>query len=159
MAVRPMGPRRHREVLGSFIPRPLLWDSEPSSIRVKRFLLKTNFRFSKILSPGEPLQSRWSPTAPEDFRDTLWYSLETLCPSLLLFLTTDKSVWITTYTCHSYDHPPLILLLQDTPKIALRCSENPLSLLPCSSLPHEYPYWKFLALIEYLFIPSCSYAS
>ena len=82
-------------------------------------LLKSNFRFSKILSPGEPLQSRWSPTAPKDFGDTLWYSLETLCPSLLLFLTTDKSVWITTYTCHSYDHPPLILLLQDTPKFSL----------------------------------------
>ena len=139
MAVWPMGPRRHREVLGSFIPRPLLWDSEPSSIRVKRFLLKTNFRFSKILSPGEPLQSRWSPTAPEDFGDTLWYSLETLCPSLLLFPTTDKSLWITTYTCHSYDHSPLFLLLQDT-RSFLYCSENTLCLLPSSSLPLEYPF-------------------
>ena len=139
MAVWPMGPRRHREVLGSFIPRPLLWDSEPSSIRVKRFLLKTNFRFSKILSPGEPLQSRWSPTAPEDFGDTLWYSLETLCPSLLLFPTTDKSLWITTYTCHSYDHSPLFLLLQDT-RSFLYCSENTSCLLPSSSLPHEYPF-------------------
>ena len=139
MAVWPMGPRRHREVLGSFIPRPLLWDSEPSSIRVKRFLLKTNFRFSKILSPGEPLQSRWSLTAPEDFRDTLWYSLETLCPSLLLFPTTDKSLWITTYTCHSYDHSPLFLLLQDTWSF-LYCSENTSCLLPSSSLPHEYPF-------------------
>ena len=139
MAVWPMGPRRHREVLGSFIPRPLLWDSEPSSIRVKRFLLKTNFRFSKILSPGEPLQSRWSPTASEDFGDTLWYSLETLCPSLLLFPTTDKSLWITTYTCHSYDHSPLFLLLQDT-RSFLYCSENTSCLLPSSSLPHEYPF-------------------
>ena len=44
MAVRPMGPRRHWVVVGSFTPRPLLWDSERSSIRVKRFLLKSNFR-------------------------------------------------------------------------------------------------------------------
>ena len=43
MAVRPMGPRRHWVVLGSFTPRPLLWDSELSSIRVKRFLLNSNF--------------------------------------------------------------------------------------------------------------------
>ena len=55
MAVRPMGPRRHWVVVGSFTPRPLLWDSELSSTRVKRFLLKSDFRFSKILSPGEPL--------------------------------------------------------------------------------------------------------
>ena len=41
----------------------------------------------------------------------------------------------------------------------LCCSENPLSLLPCSSLPHEYPYWKFLALVEYPLIPSCSCVS
>ena len=35
MAVWPMGPRRHWVVLGSFIPRPILWDSDLSSIRVK----------------------------------------------------------------------------------------------------------------------------
>ena len=105
LAVCLTGPRRHWVVLGSFTPRPLLWDSELSSIRVKRFLLKSNLRFSKILSPGEALQSRWSPTAPEDFGDTLWYSLETLCPSLLLFPTTDKSLWITSYPCHPYIHP------------------------------------------------------
>ena len=57
MAVWPMGPRRHWVVLGSFTPRPLLWDSERSSIWVKRFLLKSNFRFSQVLSPGEPLTS------------------------------------------------------------------------------------------------------
>ena len=97
------GPRAHVAkwvVLGSFIPRPILWDSDISSIRVKWILLKSNFRFSKTLSLGEPLQSRWSPTAPEDFEDTLRYPLETLCPLLLQFPATDTSLWITTYTCH-----------------------------------------------------------
>jgi len=42
-------------VLGSFIPRPILWDSYFSSIRVKWFLLKSNIRISLSLSPGEPL--------------------------------------------------------------------------------------------------------
>ena len=56
MAVCLTGPRRHWVVLGSFTPRPLLWDSELSSIRVKRFCKKkTNFSFSHVLSPGEPL--------------------------------------------------------------------------------------------------------
>ena len=36
MAVWLTGPRRHWVVLGSFTPRPLLWDSELSSTRVKR---------------------------------------------------------------------------------------------------------------------------
>ena len=40
-------------VLGSFTPRPLLWDSDLSSIRVKWFL-KSNFRFSKTLSRRAP---------------------------------------------------------------------------------------------------------
>ena len=112
-----MGPRRHWVVLGSFTPRPLLWDSELSSIRVKRFLLKSNFRFSKILSPGEALQSRWSPTAPEDFEDTLRFSLETLCPLPLQFPTTEISLWINTYTCRAYFYSQSILLLQDTLRI------------------------------------------
>ena len=115
-------------------------------------LLKSNFRFSKILSPREALQSRWSPTAPEDFGDTLWYSLETLCPSLLLFLTTDKSVWITTYTCHSYDHPPLILLLQDTPKFSLLFRES-FELTALLFFVTWIPLWIILALIEYPLIP------
>ena len=73
--------------------------------------------FSKILSTGGALQSGWSPTALEDFGDTLWYSLETLCPSLLLFPTTDKSLWITSYTCHSYDHPPIDLVSTRYPEV------------------------------------------
>ena len=55
MAVRPIGPRRHWVVVGSFTPRPILWDSYFSSIRVKWFLLKSNIRISLSLSPGEPL--------------------------------------------------------------------------------------------------------
>ena len=112
-----MGPRRHWVVLGSFTPRSLLRDSELSSIRVKQFLLKSNFRFSKILFPGEPLQSRWSPAAPEDFEDTLRFSLETLCPLLLQFPSTEISLWINTYTCRAYFYSQSILLLQDTPRI------------------------------------------
>ena len=100
-----MGPCRHWVVLGSFTPRPLLWDSELSSIRVKRFLQKSNFRFSKILSPGEPLQSRWSLATSEDFEDTLQYSLETLCPLLLQFPSTEISLGINTYTRRPYFIP------------------------------------------------------
>ena len=87
MAVCLTGPRRHWVVLGSFTPRPLLWDSELSSTRVKRFLLKSDFRFSKIPSPGEPLQSRWSPATPEDFEVTRRNSFETWWPLLLQFPT------------------------------------------------------------------------
>ena len=116
LAVCLTGPRRHWVVVGSFSPRPMLWDSDISSIRVKRFLLKSDFRFSKILSPGEPLQSRWSPTAPEDFEVTRRNSFETLCPLLLQFPTIEKSLWINTYTCRSYFYSQLVLLLQDTPK-------------------------------------------
>ena len=39
MVVCLTGPRRHWVVLGSFTPRPLLWDFELSSTRFKRFLL------------------------------------------------------------------------------------------------------------------------
>ena len=158
MAVWPMGPRRHREVLGSFIPRPLLWDSEPSSIRVKRFLLKTNFRFSKILSPGEPLQSRWSPTAPGDFEVTRRNSFETLCLLLLQFPTIEISLWVNTYTWRSYFYSQLILLLQDTPKFSLLIREY---LVPTvlQFLVTWIPLWIILALVEYPLIPSCSCVS
>ena len=40
-------------------------------------------------------------------------------PSFLLFHSVDKPQWITKYTCHSYNHSSLILLLQDTPKFSL----------------------------------------
>ena len=50
-----------------------------------------------------------------------WYSMmfsRDFVPSLLQFPCIDKPLWITTYTCHSYLHPQLLLLLQD----ALKCS-------------------------------------
>ena len=158
MAVRPMGPRRHWVVVGSFTPRPLLWDSELSSTRVKRFLLKSDFRFSKILSPGEPLQSRWSPATPEDFEVTLRNSFETLCPLLLQFPTTEVSLWINTYTRRSYSYSQLILLLQDTPKFSLLIREY---LVPTvlQFLVTWIPLWIILALVEYPLIPSCSCVS
>ena len=55
MAVWLTGPRRHWVVLGSFIPRPILWDSDISSIRVKWIFTKSNIRISLSFSPGEPL--------------------------------------------------------------------------------------------------------
>ena len=39
MAVWPMGPRRHQVIVGYFTPRPILWGSDISSIRVKWILL------------------------------------------------------------------------------------------------------------------------
>ena len=158
MAVRPMGPRRHWVVVGSFIPRPMLWDSDISSIRVKRFLLKSDFRFSKILSPGEPLQSRWSPATPEDFEVTRRNSFETLCPLPLQFPTIEISLWINTYTWRSYFYSQLILLLQDTPKFSLLIREY---LVPTvlQFLVTWIPLWIILALVEYPLIPSCSCVS
>ena len=152
MAVCLTGPRRHWVVLGSFTPRPLLWDSELSSTRVKRFLLKSDFRFSKILSPGEPLQSRWSPTAPEDFEVTRRNSFETLCPLLLQFPTIEISLWINTYTWRSYFYSQLILLLQDTSKFSLLIREY---LVPTvlQFLVTWIPLWIILALIKYPLIP------
>ena len=87
MAVRPMGPRCHWVVLGSFIPRLYFGILISLLFGLNDFAKnKTDFRFSKILSPGEPLQSRWSPTAPEDFEVTRRNSFETcvrcFCSSL-----------------------------------------------------------------------------
>ena len=158
MTVWLTGPRRHWVVVGSFIPQPILWDSDISSIWVKRFLLKTNFRFSRILSPGEPLQSRWSPTAPEDFEVTRRNSFETLCPLLLQFPTIEISLSINTYTWRSYFYSQLILLLQDTPKFSLLIREY---LVPTvlQFLVTWIPLWIILALVEYPLIPSCSCVS
>ena len=58
MAVCLTGPRRHWVILGSFIPR--LYSGTLSSFLfgLNDFAKnRTNFRFSKILSPGEPLTS------------------------------------------------------------------------------------------------------
>ena len=77
-------------------------------------LLKSNFRFSKILPPGEPFQARWSPAALEDSEDTLWCFSETLVPFAVAIPTTETSPLIGTYTCHPYLHSRLLLLVQDT---------------------------------------------
>ena len=50
-----MGPRRHWVVLGSFIPRPILWDSYFSSIRVKWFLLNLTLGSRYHFHPESPL--------------------------------------------------------------------------------------------------------
>lgn len=86
---------------------------------------KSNIRFSWSLSLGEPLHSRWSTVSPKGSEDTLQCSPETLCSLILHFPTTDISLWITSYTCRSYNHSPLILLLQDTPKFSLLFREYP----------------------------------
>ena len=55
MAMRPMGPRRHWVILGSFIPRPILWDSDISSIRVKWILLNLTLGSRYHFHPESPL--------------------------------------------------------------------------------------------------------
>ena len=49
------GPRRHRVVVGSFIPRPILWDSDISSIRVKWILLNLTLGSRYHFHPESPL--------------------------------------------------------------------------------------------------------
>ena len=55
LAVCLTGPRRHRVVLGSFTPRPLLWDSDLSSIRVKWILLNLTLGSRYHFHPESPL--------------------------------------------------------------------------------------------------------
>ena len=111
------GPRRHWVVLGSFTSHLYSGTLISLLFGLNDFANnKTNFRFSRVLSPGEPLRSGWSPAAPEDFEVTLRYSFETLCPLLLQFPTIEISLWINTYTCRSYFHSQLLLLLQDASK-------------------------------------------
>ena len=142
------GPRRQLGGIRIFYSLSILWEYDLSSIGVKWFLLKSDFRFSKILSPGEPLQSRWSLAAPEDFEDTLWFSLETLCLLLLQFPSTEISLWINTYTGRAYFYFQSILLLQDTPRIF------------CAYCLAVFATWIPLRIIsrtsEYPLIPSCS---
>jgi len=76
---------------------------------------KSNFRSSKILSPGERL------TSDDRLLTRRFRRYSTMCsrdyvPSLLQFTSIDKSLWITTYTYRSYCHPQLLLLLQDVLK-------------------------------------------
>jgi hypothetical protein len=55
-----------------------------------------------------------------------------LCSLPLQFTTTDISLWISAYTCHSHDHFSLLLLLQDASKCS-PLSRKFFELLPCSS--------------------------
>ena len=87
LAVCLTGPRRHWVMLGSFIPR-LCSETLISLLFGLNDFTNSNARFSQLLPPGEPLHSRWSPTSPEDFEDTLWCSLENLCSSLFWFTST-----------------------------------------------------------------------
>ena len=81
---------------------------------------------------------RWSPTAPEDFEDTLRSFPRPLWPMPFQFPTTDISIWIMTYTCCSYNYSKFLLLLQD----ASNCSpilKNPLyhcRVVPCRRNTH-----------------------
>ena len=72
-------------------------------------------------------------------------------PLLLQFPTTEKSLWINTYTCRSYFYSQLVLLLQDTPRIlcayclAVPCHLNtptdnfsPLSSIRSSPVVHVF---------------------
>ena len=67
------------------------------------------------------------------------FSRDTCAHRLCKFPTTVISLWITAYTCHSYIQSHWSCYYK-MPRTALRCSENPLSLLPCSSLSPEYTY-------------------
>ena len=55
LAVCLTGPRRHWVVVGSFIPRPILWDSDISSIRVKWILLNLTLGSRYHFHPESPL--------------------------------------------------------------------------------------------------------
>ena len=55
MAVCLTGTRRHWVVVGSFTPRPLLWDSDLSSIRVKWILLNLTLGSRYHFHPESPL--------------------------------------------------------------------------------------------------------
>ena len=80
-------------------------------------LLKSNSRFLLPLPAREPFHYGWSTASTEDSDNTLRYFLETLCPLPLQFPTTKISLWINTYTCHSYFYSQSILLIQNTPRI------------------------------------------
>ena len=112
LAVWLMGPRRHWVVLGSFIPR-----------LYSRTLIFRLFGLNILLSLTLGSRTHFLPESPFSPDDCLLLhkiskilsdvSPKPLCPSPLQFHITDKPLWITTYTCPSYCHPKLILLLQD----------------------------------------------
>ena len=96
LAVCLTGPRRHWVVLGSFTPRPLLWDSELSSTRVKWILLNLTLGSRYHFHPESPLLLR---IADRTWRFQSYFPiLFQDCPLLLQFTTTEISLWINSYT-------------------------------------------------------------
>ena len=73
-----------------------------------------------------------------------------LCSSPLQFTATDISLWISACTCHSLDHSPPLLLLQD----ASNYSPLPRESFEFTVLQFYFarkPLWFFLTFIEDLF--------
>ena len=123
MAVWLTGPRRHWVVVGSFIPQPILWDCDISSIRVKWILLNLTLASRYHFHPESPLLQMIVCCTRRIRRYSLMFSWDFMA-SLLQFPSIDKPLWITTYTRHSYNASQLILLLQDTLKFSLLFRES-----------------------------------
>ena len=139
LAVCLTGPRRHRVVVGSFIPRPILWDSDISSIRVKWILLNLTLGSRYHFHPESPLLlmivyctrkfQRYSPMFPRD------PCALRRCNSIPPINPYGK---LHTLVVHNFI--PGWSCYYKIPWNPPYCSENILCLLPCSCLPHEYPY-------------------
>ena len=114
MVVRLTGPRRHWVVLGSFISRPILWDSDISSIRVKWILLNLTLGSRYHFHPESPLLQMIACCTRSFWRCYSMFYRDTCAHRLFKFTTTETSLWIATYTCHPYLHSRLLLLVQDT---------------------------------------------
>jgi hypothetical protein len=126
-----MGPQHQWVVLGSFIP--LLYSGTLISLLfgLKDFT-NSDSRFSQILLSESP-HARRSPASSEDSEDTHRCYPEPFMLIAFVIPTTDISLWMTTYNCHSHDHSSSLLLLQDTSKYS-PLSQKSFELLPCSSL-------------------------
>ena len=132
LAVWLTGPRRQLGGIRIFYSSSILWDSESSSFRVKLILLTpTVGSRDHILPESHSIQMiayftrRSRRYSPINFRDPV-------CPLSLQFSTTDKSLWITTYTCHSYNYFPVALVITRYPGILSDDPIIPLCLLLCS---------------------------
>ena len=109
------GPRCQLGGIRIFYSSSLLWDSDLSSFRVKDFI-NFNFRISWPYSSGEPLGTNdclFHQKIPKTLSDD---SPRPWCPLLLQFPTTDKSWWVTSYTCRTYIHSSYSLVPSDISK-------------------------------------------
>ena len=91
----------------------ILWDSDLFSTRVKWILLNLTLGSRGHFHPESHLLQMIACSTRRFIRYSAMFS-RYFVPSLLQFPSIDKPLWITTYTCRSYNHTPLILLLQDT---------------------------------------------